>query len=65
MRPLSGLIVALCVVAPLVARGDELRLPSGTSRASAKISERAIRSATAELASDAYEGRSPGSPGPT
>ena len=42
---------------------QDLPLPRGADRASAKISEAAIRAVTAELASDAYEGRGPGSAG--
>jgi hypothetical protein len=42
---------------------DELRLPRGAERATARIREEAIRAPIVELASDAYEGRAPGSAG--
>ncbi|HEY8119995.1 MAG TPA: M28 family peptidase [Myxococcota bacterium] len=64
MRAQLGSMLLLAALAPLAARaGGELRLPRGAERATERITEAAIRSVTAELASDAYEGRAPGSPG--
>ncbi|MBM4382055.1 MAG: M28 family peptidase [Deltaproteobacteria bacterium] len=66
MRTRFALITLLGALplALLAARaGDELRLPRGAKRATAKISADSIRSVVAELGSDAYEGRGPGSAG--
>jgi Zn-dependent M28 family amino/carboxypeptidase len=59
---------ALAVLAALVlcveARaGDGLRLPRGAEQATRKIMANTIREVVAELASDAYQGRAPGSAG--
>ena len=57
-------IVLLALGTALTARADDgLRLPRGADSATARITERAIHDATAELSSDAYEGRAPGSAG--
>jgi len=41
----------------------QLQLPSGTTEATAKITAPGLRAVVAEIASDAYEGRAPGSVG--
>jgi len=63
MRARSCLIAALAAVGIAAHAGDALRLPRGERRATARISEAALRTVTAELSSDAYEGRAPGSAG--
>ncbi len=60
-------ILALATVAVLAPRathaGGALPLPRGADRATEKITAESIRAATAELSSDATEGRAPGSAG--
>ncbi len=51
-----------CAGAPFA---DRLVLPRGTEQAAAHITEEALRATVAELSSDAYQGRAPGSPGDT
>jgi len=63
MRARFFLITLLVTFSSGPARADDLALPRGAERASAKIGEAAMRTAIAELASDAYEGRAPGSAG--
>jgi Zn-dependent M28 family amino/carboxypeptidase len=61
--PLIALLAVLSIALLAGKGGDELRLPRGAKRATAKISAQSIRSVVAELGSDAYEGRGPGSAG--
>ncbi len=58
-------LMTLALAAGIAAGGvaAELELPRGAERAAAHITEPALRGAIAELASDAYEGRAPGSAG--
>ncbi len=64
MRAGSGLIISLLGLGLAAASaGDDLELPRGASRATAAIREAVIHDVTAELASDAYGGRAPGSAG--
>jgi hypothetical protein len=67
MRALLSAISVLCASAlcgAAVAHADAaLHLPRGERRATARITETALRAVTAELSSDAYEGRAPGSAG--
>lgn len=61
--PLIALALVVAFASSRAGADDTLRLPRGARRAEAKISEAALRAVTAELASDAYEGRDPGSAG--
>jgi hypothetical protein len=60
---LIALLAALSIALLAGKGGDELRLPRGAKRATAKISAQSIRSVVAEISGDAYEGRGPGSAG--
>jgi Zn-dependent M28 family amino/carboxypeptidase len=55
--------VALVVCTAASGVGDALRLPRGAGRAENRIDAEALRAVTAELSSDAYAGRAPGSAG--
>jgi len=63
MRRFALIVSVGALWAASISGAAELRLPKGAETAAAKIGEAAIRGATAELASDAYEGRAPGSAG--
>ena len=64
MRARLGLITSSLVLVLVAAKtGDGLRLPRGAKRATERITESVLRDVTAELASDAYQGRAPGSAG--
>jgi hypothetical protein len=57
-------LATLALLAPLALRADgALQLPRGAEHATEQITAESIRAATAELSSDATEGRAPGSPG--
>lgn len=64
MRARLSLITSSLVLALVAAKaGDGLQLPRGAKRATERITESVLRDVTAELASDAYQGRAPGSAG--
>jgi Zn-dependent M28 family amino/carboxypeptidase len=64
MRARLSLITSSLVLVLVAARGgDGLQLPRGAKRAAERITEAVLRDVTAELASDAYQGRAPGSAG--
>ena len=64
MRTRLALIISLLVPLLVAAEsGDGLQLPRGARRATERITEAVLRDVTAELASDAYAGRAPGSAG--
>jgi hypothetical protein len=55
-----SIAVCACAGAPF---GDPLALPRGAEQAAARITEPVLREVVAELSSDAYRGRAPGSAG--